>query len=206
MNLTLHKTEPKQTLDLCQIHLEATFRCMQRFEDTGVHTDLLKIVNHGVRAAKGLMKRLGPQLLFWFCESVKDYISLMTPMELMQVFPIDKEYDGERWQSKDYFYTLQVLRNHGLHTPIGEQVTELLWDYMSHHMRFFMVVLMGAASDLKREQTGTGIMEDWCREQGIPTYRMCKDPDTGNEFMLDSESGRSIGVKRVVPRHLTVLS
>lgn len=29
---------------------------------------------------------------------------------LIKIFPIDKTYDGDKWECKDYFFTMDVLR------------------------------------------------------------------------------------------------
>ena len=198
------------------MHLKSFQRITQRYVDSGIEDfgevapdDLMKLVNHGVRACV-LMKKDNEQMLdkFSFFEMVKGFISALTPRELSQIFPVTKEYDGEKWGAKDYFYTMRELEAHGLDTPIGEQIDEILWDYMNHAISMFMVGLMGAASDLYREQTGHGMMEEFFQEHGVPVYHMCKDPDTGKEFMYDAENGRTIGItpaKPRVPRYIKVV-
>ena len=32
---------------------------------------------------------------------------------LIKIFPIDKTYDGDKWECKDYFFTMDVLKEKG---------------------------------------------------------------------------------------------
>ena len=45
----------------------------------------------------------------------------LTPRELYQLFPIEKEYDGDKWGTKDYYYCIQEIKEIGLDTPMDEE-------------------------------------------------------------------------------------
>ena len=53
---------------------------------------------------------------FNFLESVKMLMRQLTPREMMSMFPIEKEYDGEKFGCKDYFYTMEKLKDFDLDT------------------------------------------------------------------------------------------
>lgn len=208
--LKLHHRIKRIKPDYLSLHLNAIIRIWERLADSGIEAappqDAMKLVNHGVRAG-ALMRDYdesaraeNAQDRFVFFEAVKSYISILTPRQFMQVFPVGKTYDGEQWQSKDYFSTMEAVEAHGLDIPIGDKVDEFLWDYWNPVILDFVVNETCIASRLYREQTGMGIAEQWCKEQGIPTYRHCVDPDTGAEFMFDADSGRTIGVTPAKPR------
>ena len=38
---------------------------------------------------------------------------------LIKIFPIDKTYDGDKWGYKDYFFTMDVLKEKGLDSAVG---------------------------------------------------------------------------------------
>ena len=57
---------------------------------------------------------------FNFLECVKMLMGQLTPREMMSMFPIEKEYDGEKWGCKDYFYTIENLKDIDLDNPIDE--------------------------------------------------------------------------------------
>lgn len=62
-------------------------------------------------------------------DEVYQLIQQATPRQIMQAFPIHKEFDGEKSGSKDYFYTREYLKKIPLDKPIGENVHEFLWEY-----------------------------------------------------------------------------
>lgn len=189
--------------DYCTLHLDAAFRSMVRHIDSEDKTDVKKAVNHGVRAAilYAQEKPTGPEAIFQLFEYVRYHISLLTTNELMQIFPIDKEYDGKRWGCKDYFFSMDALRAHGLDTPIGAAVDVLLWDYMNRTMMDFSAEYTSIASKLYREITGEGIMERFCRENSIEYYTKDTGED-GREYLASATTGRR---KRVFPGHLKVI-
>ena len=106
------------------------------------------------------------------------FIERMTPRQFMQMFPIDKTYDGERWECKDYFTTKEMCFQRGFDSPIGDAFT-FLWDYCNPYTRFF---LSGFLKAIEREQRLDGkpsMLESFFEEQGIdiPTHRRFEAPN-----------------------------
>ena len=77
-------------------------------------------------------------------------IGTMTPKQLQQIFPISKEYDGDKYEMKDYYFTLHALEKAGMDKPIGSEVeaAHLLWDYQNTDIRFFLMAYMGCIEDM----------------------------------------------------------
>ena len=101
-------------------------------------------------------------------------------------FPISKEYDGAKWECKDYFYTMEVLSGMDWDKPIGrEELSELLWDYQNDDLRHAYIEYTCAMSAIFRSQTGKGIAEKWCEDNGIGTYSINKE--TG--IMKNNQTG-----------------
>ena len=110
----------------------------------------------------------------------------LTLRNFVTTFPITKEYDGAKWESKDYFYTMDVLSSMDWDQPIGrDNVFDLLWDYVNHDLRKVNVEYTNVLSAAYRSQTGKGIMEQFCEDNGIATFSV--DRDTG--FMVDNKTG-----------------
>jgi len=107
---------------------------------------------------------------FEHAEALKLLMSQLTPVQFMNTFPIDKTYDGERFECKDYFYTIKIVRALDQDTPIGDKLDDLLWDYMNMNTRRFQVEIMGLSSDILRAQGKPGILEQWSADKGIPLY------------------------------------
>ena len=70
-----------------------------------------KAVNHSVRAAVAWAKLSANQdeldTLFGLASL---FLGRTTPRALMQIFPVDKVYSGDKYDCKDYFFTMETLR------------------------------------------------------------------------------------------------
>jgi hypothetical protein len=105
---------------------------------------------------------------------------------LIKIFPIDKTYDGDKWGSKDYFFTMDVLKEKGLDNAVGHDgVFDLMWDYENRDLREFTVFYMSCMSAMYKQQTGVGIAEKFCEDNGIGTYTM----DRENGLLIDNQTG-----------------
>ena len=105
---------------------------------------------------------------------------------LIKIFPIDKTYDGDKWGCKDYFFTMDVLKEKGLDNAVGRDgVFDLMWDYENRDLREFTVFYMSCMSAMYKQQTGVGIAEKFCEDNGIGTYTM----DRENGLVIDNQSG-----------------
>lgn len=104
---------------------------------------------------------------------------------LIKIFPIDKTYDGDKWGCKDYFFTMDVLKEKGLDNAVGRDgVFNLMWDYENRDLREFTVFYMSCMSAMYKQQTGFGIAEKFCEDNGIGTYTM----DRENGLLIDNQS------------------
>lgn len=93
-------------------------------------------------------------------------MTLITPREFLTMFPIKKEFDGQKYECKDYFYTKEYLSTIDLDEPISEPF-EFLWDYWNSDTARFLMNVMGAMSDVRKEQTGKGIMQEFLEKEGF---------------------------------------
>ena len=127
------------------------------------------------------------QKKFEFMNVIFSVLGCLTVKNFVITFPITKEYDGEKWQSKDYFFTMDVLSKMDWDKPIGrDKMSDLLWDYQNNDLRNIYVEYMCVASALYRAQTGKGIAEEWADDMGIPTYSV----DNEEGFVRDNQTGR----------------
>lgn len=105
---------------------------------------------------------------------------------LIKIFPIDKTYDGDKWGCKDYFFTMDVLKEKGLDNAVGRDgVFDLMWDYENRDLREFTVFYMSCVSAMYKQQTGVGMAEKFCEDNGIGTYTIDKE----NGLLIDNQSG-----------------
>ena len=77
-------------------------------------------------------------------------IGRLTPMELLRLYPVTKEYDGEKWGTKDYFYTMDKLKKRLADKPIGDaqDVACLLWDYQNRDLAWLLLQWQNVLGDL----------------------------------------------------------
>lgn len=97
-------------------------------------------------------------------------IDTITPRKLIQIFPIDKKYDGHKWESKDYYTTMDVMREHGMDRQIGTaegQAFDFLWDYMNHDVMMFVVRFMSVLSDMSQLKGNGDPTVKFFESQGI---------------------------------------
>lgn len=105
---------------------------------------------------------------------------------LIKIFPIDKEYDGDKWGCKDYFFTMDILKEKGLDNAVGRDgVFDLMWDYMNKDLREFTVFYMSCMSAMYKQQSGVSFAEKFCEDNGIGTYTI----DRENGLLIDNQSG-----------------
>ena len=144
---------------------------------------------------------------FWMINSTQAMMKAITPIELMQMFPVKKAYDGQRGDCKDYFFTMDVLRQHGLDKPLGEAVNEILWDYMNQNIMAFVVASLAVMDELRRHNGEKSMFQEFMDEQGVklPTYRMEKD-SKGRRWMINKETGERNRVKVKRAKHLRAVS
>lgn len=139
-------------------------------------------VSEDITDAEGMLAR------FQLSELIFGLIAMTTPRRFTRIFPIEKKYDGKRWEIKDYFSTVEMIKNHGWDDPIRDPF-DFLWDYENRETREFTVNYMGLISDLRRAQGHPGLLEEWAVANDIPLYTMHTDQN-GKQFLV-GEDGRS---------------
>ncbi|MCO7128427.1 hypothetical protein NIE88_22145, partial [Sporolactobacillus shoreicorticis] len=112
-----------------------------------------------------------------------------TPREFMQVFPIDKTYDGEKYETKDYFYTMNYLKSLDMDKPIGrENLSDFLWDYMNRTMWLFSALKMSALADVQRARGEKSWFEQFAEDNDLTMYESFSDGS--GQYMQDTKTGK----------------
>lgn len=97
-------------------------------------------------------------------------LGLLSPREFMNIFPPRKNYDGDRWRMKEYFYTVNYLEMIGMDTPLGEKSFEFVMEYWNKDSLRFAANAVTALGDIYKEKAGIGIMEEFMLKDGIEPY------------------------------------
>lgn len=114
------------------------------------------------------------QEVYDWIQMALQYLGALTIENLVQIFPITKNYDGQKWCCKDYFSTMADLKKHDWKQPIGaDNVYKFLWDYHNDDLGEFTVHYTFIISAMYREQTGKSMVEQFLdqvlyREEEIP--------------------------------------
>lgn len=104
-------------------------------------------------------------------EILFSFLGCLTPRSLMIAFPITKRFDGHKWQSKDYFSTMEEISKYDMDKQIGKDaIMDFLWDYDNLLLRELYVQWLCVVSALRRLNGEEGIMEHIAKEMNIPTY------------------------------------
>lgn len=105
---------------------------------------------------------------FNFLECVKTLMKQLTPRKIMSIFPISKEYDGEKWDCKDYYFTVEKLKDFQLDIPLGdERLEEFLWCYWNEDLFAFDFVSISIISNRYKIQTGGHLPMQRLQYRGI---------------------------------------
>ncbi|WP_107841368.1 hypothetical protein [Metasolibacillus meyeri] len=133
-----------------------------------------KIIFYGVRAVGTYPKLKNYEeavTCFEFIAGLKGIMSLLTLHEFMNIFPIEKTFDGAKYEIKDYYSTVEAIQELGLqpHERIGERILELIIEYMNDDIMHFAVQSMTAMSAIRRFDGHLDLMEEFMATQGMDT-------------------------------------
>lgn len=134
-----------------------------------------------------------------------DMMAELTPVEFMQLFPIPKEYDGEKYGMKDYFSTMEYVRKHPANRTIGkENILDFLMEYYNVDIMEFEVRMLSVISDIRKLDGEMGVMEEFLSENGIPSYSYFEKEG----IMINRQTGEVTKVskpKKRFPKYMKVV-
>lgn len=142
---------------------------------------------------------------FNFISITKSMLAHYTMSELISAFPITKQYDGEKYDLKDYWTTKEAITEylieHGLtyNDPLGEDILELLYDYQNPLLSLFTVASMTAISKVNQFKGGIGLFEEFIASQGHDTPNTFKD-GKGQAYYI--QKGKPVRIKSSQVSHL----
>ena len=94
--------------------------------------------------------------LYNVSELYKSLVSELTYREFMEIYPIEKRYDGVKSETRDYYSTMEFLSGIDLDSQIDnkEQVMDLFWDYSNWELLDVASASMCAMSAMSRKLLG----------------------------------------------------
>ena len=64
---------------------------------------------------------------------------------------------------------------------------------------------MSATSDLHRQATGKGVLDELFEDKGIKSYIKYTDEDTGKDYLYDEETDKAFELKKPIPRYMKLV-
>lgn len=105
-----------------------------------------------------------------FIDEVRSIMGLLTFHQFVNLFPIEKVYDGDKYMIKDYYYTVEKLKEYDMNAPIGDNLDDVLWDYTNVLISRFAASQFSAINKLNRLNGGRDFLEIWAEENNMSTY------------------------------------
>lgn len=135
-------------------------------------------------------------------------MSNLTYREMIQIFPIGKDFDGWKYEAKDYWSTKEWLERIDLDSKLGDNVDNFLWFYYNIDIMNFGIKRTLMADKVMKFQTGRGIMEGFLDvidpKHEIHTYRINREKG----YIYDMQTGKTsklIEPKRKIPPYMRVI-
>lgn len=139
--------------------------------------ELIKYIFLGIKSINVLHKNIEQKkdidLLFSEYSLINNIIlaiTYITPQELLRIFPLEKVYNGAKYEIKDYYYSIQVLKKAGLDKIIKYEtkIREILFDFMNLDIKLFVMAWISCANDMNYILTNKDLFSEFLA--GIDTY------------------------------------
>lgn len=198
LNLKVIKTTP-----LHQLYLNAYYRTAENSiedDDEAYQRLIFYGVNYVVSykyPTKDCKESMDVAFLLHFINVVKVLMTKLTPSEIIRVFPIKKDYNGEKYGVKDYFYTINMLEKYNLDEPIGDNIDDFLWYYHNDTLREFLVVMLSTVSDLRKLEGKLSIGEEWAINNNTSILK--------SGYVYDHQNQKTFSYKKSKPKHLKII-
>ncbi|MGE7427986.1 hypothetical protein ACQKLM_07600 [Bacillus thuringiensis] len=139
---------------------------------------------------------------FLLISYLENLMKVLTPRDFINIFPLDKNYDGARYEMKDYFFSMNEINKIGMDTPIGEKIMEFLWDYQNFKdITLFNLASVRILNKLQKMQGEKTLTEEFAERLGIDTYTKHKEKG-GKEYIINDRTGEAQEVQKPRLRYL----
>ncbi|WP_077705514.1 hypothetical protein [Virgibacillus dokdonensis] len=187
------------------LYLKAFINSVKAYQVSLDKDDIKKTVLYGVKMVNSAPEQKGfNEILdaFQLASAIKSTMGLLTPREFTNIFPIDKDFKGYKIEAKDYFYTKEYIEMLDKDVPIGENISEFLWEYMNGEVMNFEVELLCYMSSLRRAEGHLSLMEEFMASQGMETPNTFKNSKGEAMYIRD---GKPEKIKETKSKHLAVV-
>lgn len=161
---------PKETLAEKRKRMNKHYR--RCFDNACDKLNIRQMVFFGVRFLKTVdLKELDYEetrdVFSLFC-AIDDLIEKLSFYTIINIFPIRKDFDGARWEAKDYFSTMDYLKDKDLSKMILEYgIDDFFWNYYNQDIMSYCVQKYMVVDRLRRFEGKEGMIEGFARRRGV---------------------------------------
>ena len=139
------------------------------------------------------------EALFGVYDFILHEMSRFSPGFIAQMFPPDKVYDGGKWQSKDYYSSMDAVKDAGDWEKFADidAVNRFLFGYCNRSTNSFCIAGLMLIDRLREQRGEKSCIESFMEEQlghevSLPrSFQTCKDK-SGREWVYD-DLGNCLG-------------
>lgn len=129
-------------------------------------------------------------------QDIKMLIAGISYSDMLKLFPVHKVYDGEKYSAKDYFSTMEYLKDLDWFCSIGvDNVDDFFWSYYNLDIMNFSVFEMLVLDRIRKFEGRGGLFEAFLKEcnlqDQIHTYSLNKEEGV----LVDNQTGEIIKVE-----------
>ncbi|GAA0455447.1 hypothetical protein [Alkalibacillus silvisoli] len=167
------------------------------FQENVIDDNFKQVIFYGVKVVNGSpeTKTHDDDLaIFNTISALKELIKQLTPNEFMNMFPVDKDFKGYKYEIKDYYSSMEYVNTLDLNKPIGDNVLMLLGEYMNKDIHRFFVKSVISLSHLRQHEGHIDMFEEFMAAQGMETPNTFKNTK-GEAMYVRNGKPQAIGFK-----------
>lgn len=182
------------------------FRCFAKNVVAQDYNKLLSAIFCGVRYVN--FYDLTPEVtykelkdLFNFIVMLKNIMRYITVNDLISLFPIIKEYNGEKFECKDYFSTKKYLETLNLENCLLENIDDFLWNYYNQDLMNLSIKELLILDKLRKYEGEKGLMEEWTDMMGVPSYII----NEKQGYIYNRQTKKTEPYRKAYPKYLKII-
>lgn len=123
---------------------------------------------------------------FRMYNAVLQMMACYSPEWIAREFPADKEYDGARYEMKDYYSSMDALREAKPFECDSRNVQEFISNWLNQDLMMFYIAGIQLVDELRACQGQISLMEEFMELHGVQPYHIETDA-AGNEIVFDGQ-------------------
>ena len=176
----------------------------------------LKKQNYHIATFYGIkyivLTKVNKELTYEQCQDLLDNaflidtcMSHLTYSDFINIFPIDKTFDGDKYDSKDYYSTMDYLNNRDLNEIIGDEVDDLLDNYYNSHIINYCVKKYLLFDRMRKIDGKLSLIEEFLKEYNLDVDTYSVNDKKG--YIINNNTGEISKLKKTKtrPKYLKII-